>query len=173
RRSHREHVNFGLAVDVEKSDGSRTLLVPNVKGAEAMTFRDFVTASEDLIARARRGKVELRDFEGTTISLTNPGTLGTTASVPRLMPGQGVIVATGAMDYPAEFSAMSPEALAHLAVAKVVTFTSTYDHRIIQGAESGAFRAGIRALLPGQGDFYEHVFEALELPPQPLHWARD
>jgi 2-oxoglutarate dehydrogenase E1 component len=172
-RIHREHVNFGLAVDVEKSDGSRTLLVPNVKGAEAMTFRDFVTASEDLIARARRGKVELRDFEGTTISLTNPGTLGTTASVPRLMPGQGVIVATGAMDYPAEFSAMSPEALAHLAVAKVVTFTSTYDHRIIQGAESGAFLARIEDLLLGQQDFYEHVFEDLELPHQPLHWARD
>jgi 2-oxoglutarate decarboxylase len=172
-RIHREHVNFGLAVDVEKSDGSHTLLVPNVKGAEAMTFRDFVTASEDLIARARRGKLELRDFEGTTISLTNPGTLGTTASVPRLMPGQGVIVATGAMDYPAEFSAMSPEALAHLAVAKVVTFTSTYDHRIIQGAESGAFLARIEDLLLGQQDFYEHVFEDLELPHQPLHWARD
>src|SRR5262249_54961139 len=129
-RIRREHVNFGLAVDVTKADGSRTLLVPNVKGAESMRFRDFVAASDDLIGRARRGKLEVRDFEGTTVSLTNPGTLGTTASVPRLMPGQGVIVATGSMDYPAEFLGMSPEALAQLAVSKVVTFTSTYDHRI-------------------------------------------
>ena len=136
-------------------------------------FADFVAASDDLIARARQGKLELRDFEGTTISLTNPGTLGTTASVPRLMPGQGIIVATGAMDYPAEFSAMSPEALAQLAVSKVVTFTSTYDHRIIQGAESGAFLARIEELLLGQHDFYERLFEDLELPNQPLHWTRD
>src|SRR5262245_35377513 len=172
-RIRREHVNFGLAVDVTKSDGSRTLLVPNVKRAETMRFSDFVAASDDLIARARQGKLEVRDFEGTTISLTNPGTLGTTASVPRLMPGQGTIVATGAMDYPAEFSAMSPEALAQLAVSKVVTFTSTYDHRIIQGAESGAFLARIEELLLGQHDFYDRLFEDLELPNQPLHWTRD
>jgi 2-oxoglutarate dehydrogenase E1 component len=172
-RIHREHVNFGLAVDVAKADGSRTLLVPNVKGAEAMTFRDFVAASDDIVARARQGKLELRDFEGTSISLTNPGTLGTTASVPRLMPGQGVIIATGAMDYPAEFSAMSPEGLAQLAVSKVVTFTSTYDHRIIQGAESGAFLARIEGLLLGQHDFYDQVFADLELPHQPFHWTRD
>ena len=114
----------------------------------------------------------MRDFEGTTISLTI-GTLGTTASVPRLMPGQGTIVATGAMDYPAEFSAMSPEALAQLAVSKVVTFTSTYDHRIIQGAESGAFLARIEELLLGEHNFYDRLFEDLELPNQPLHWTRD
>src|SRR4029077_15030149 len=155
RRSHREHVNFGLAVDVEKSDGSRTLLVPNVKGAEAMTFRDFVTASEDLIARARRGKVELRDFEGTTISLTNPGTLGTTASAPRLMPGQGVIIATGALDYPAEYRSMAPRTLSLLGISKVMTLTSTYDHRIIQGAESGLFLARMEELLKGEDGFYE------------------
>jgi 2-oxoglutarate dehydrogenase E1 component len=172
-RVRREHVNFGLAVDVTKSDGSRTLLVPNVRRAETMRFPDFVAASDDLIARARQGKLEVRDFEGTTISLTNPGTLGTTASVPRLMPGQGAIVATGAMDYPAEFSAMSPEALAQLAVSKVVTFTSTYDHRIIQGAESGAFLARIEELLLGEHGFYDRLFEDLELPNQPLHWTRD
>src|ERR1700704_5417223 len=106
---HHEHVNFGLAVDVEKSDGSRTLLVPNVKGADAMTFSQFVAAVDDVVGRARRGKLQVADFEGTTISLTNPGTLGTTSSVPRLMPGQGVIVATGAIDYPAEFSAAAAE----------------------------------------------------------------
>ncbi|MEP6769772.1 MAG: 2-oxo acid dehydrogenase subunit E2, partial [Acidobacteriota bacterium] len=133
-RVRRDRVGFGLAVDVEKSDGTRTLLVPSVKGAEEMTFAQFASAADDLIARARKGKLQVFDFEGTTISLTNPGTLGTTASVPRLMPGQGLIVATGAIEYPAEFSAMSPEALARLAVSKVVTFTSTYDHRIIQGA---------------------------------------
>jgi 2-oxoglutarate dehydrogenase E1 component len=172
-RVRREHVNFGLAVDVTKSDGSRTLLVPNVKAAEAMRFRDFVSASDNLVRRARTGKLELKDFEGTTVSLTNPGTLGTTASVPRLMPGQGVIVATGSMDYPAEFLGMSPEALAQLAVSKVVTFTSTYDHRIIQGAESGAFLARIEELLLGEHAFYDQLFEDLELPYQPFHWTRD
>jgi len=172
-RIRRERVNLGLAVDVEKSDGSRTLLVPNVKGAEAMTFPQFVAAADDVIGRARRGKLQVTDFEGTTISLTNPGTLGTTSSVPRLMPGQGVIVATGAMEYPAEFSAMSPEALLQLAISKIVTFTSTYDHRIIQGAESGAFLARIEELLLGEHEFYELAFGDLGMSHQPLHWARD
>ncbi len=172
-RVRRDRVGFGLAVDVEKSDGTRTLLVPSVKGAEEMTFAQFASAADDLIARARKSKLQLFDFEGTTISLTNPGTLGTTASVPRLMPGQGLIVATGAIEYPAEFSAMSPEALARLAISKVVTFTSTYDHRIIQGAESGLFLARIEELLLGKHDFYEGVFSDLAIPYEPLHWARD
>ncbi|HEV2063600.1 MAG TPA: 2-oxo acid dehydrogenase subunit E2, partial [Thermoanaerobaculia bacterium] len=105
----REEVRFGLAVDVAKPDGSRSLVVPNVRGAQSLTFAGFAAAADDLVARARKGKLDLKDFEGTTVSLTNPGTLGTTASVPRLMPGQGLIVATGAIEYPAEFAAMSPE----------------------------------------------------------------
>ena len=172
-RVRRGEVRFGLAVDVTKSDGSRTLLVPNVRGAEAMTFVAFSVATDDLIARARTGKLTVADFEGTTVSLTNPGTLGTTASVPRLMPGQGAIIATGAIAYPAEFSAMAPETLARLAISKVVTFTSTYDHRIIQGAESGAFLARIEELLLGQHGFYEGVFADLGIPFRPLQWEVD
>ena len=172
-RVRRSEIRFGLAVDVTKSDGTRTLLVPNVKGAEAMTFGEFSAAADDLIARARAGKLQVTDFEGTTVSLTNPGTLGTTASVPRLMPGQGAIIATGAIGYPAEFSAMAPETLARLAISKVVTFTSTYDHRIIQGAESGAFLARIEELLFGQHGFYETVFADLGIPFRPLQWEVD
>ena len=172
-RVRRDRIHFGLAVDVERPDGSRTLLVPNVKDAQSMNLRQFVAASDDIVSRARKGKLELRDFEGTTISLTNPGTLGTTASVPRLMPGQGLIVATGAIEYPAEFSAMAPDALSQLAISKVVTFTSTYDHRIIQGAESGAFLGRIEELLLGGQDFYERAFADLQIPHEPLHWARD
>jgi 2-oxoglutarate decarboxylase len=172
-RVTRDEIRFGLAVDVEKSDGSRTLVVPNVKGVEKMTFADFSAAADDVVSRARRGKLTVADFEGTTISLTNPGTLGTTASVPRLMPGQGLIVATGAIGYPAEFAAMAPETLSQLAVSKVVTFTSTYDHRIIQGAESGAFLARIEELLLGKDGFYESVFADLRVPHEPLHWAVD
>ena len=172
-RIRRDRVGFGLAVDVEKSDGTRTLLVPSVKGAEEMSFAQFAAAADDLIARARQGKLQVFDFEGTTISLTNPGTLGTTASVPRLMPGQGLIVATGAIEYPAEFSAMAPEVLSRLAISKVVTFTSTYDHRIIQGAESGLFLARIEELLLGKHEFYDGVFADLGVPFQPLHWATD
>src|SRR6266496_1145249 len=172
-RLHKDKINFGLAVDVEKKDGSRSLVVPNVKGAEAMTLAEFVAASNDVVFRARSGKLQVFDFEGTTISLTNPGTLGTTASVPRLMPGQGLIVATGAMEYPGEFRAMAPEAISQLAISKVVTFTSTYDHRIIQGAESGAFLGRIEELLLGGRDFYVKAFADLELAQQPLHWAVD
>jgi 2-oxoglutarate dehydrogenase E1 component len=172
-RVKRDEIRFGLAVDVEKSDGSRTLLVPNVKAVEKMTFREFAAAADDVVRRARSGKLQVSDFEGTTVSLTNPGTLGTTASVPRLMPGQGLIVATGAIGFPAEFSAMAPETISQLAVSKVLTFTSTYDHRIIQGAESGAFLARIEDLLLGKDGFYEAVFRDLGVPHPPYKWAVD
>ncbi len=169
----REEVRFGLAVDVARSDGSRSLVVPNVKDAQRLSFAGFGARVDDLVARARKGKLDLADFEGTTVSLTNPGTLGTTASVPRLMPGQGLIVATGAIEFPAEFAAMSPETLSRLAISKVITFTSTYDHRITQGAESGAFLARIEELLRGEHDFYEGVFADLQIPFKPYHWAVD
>ncbi len=172
-RLRRDKINFGLAVDVEKKDGSRSLVVPNVKDAGAMSLAQFVAASDDVVSRARAGKLEISDFEGTTLSLTNPGTLGTTASVPRLMPGQGLIVATGAMEYPGEFRAMAPEAISQLAISKVVTFTSTYDHRIIQGAESGAFLGRIEELLLGGRDFYAKAFADLAIAQQPMHWAVD
>jgi 2-oxoglutarate dehydrogenase E1 component len=172
-RVRREEVRFGLAVDVPKADGSRTLLVPNVKGAERMHFAEFAAAADDVVTRARTGKIKVSDFEGTTISLTNPGTLGTTASVPRLMPGQGAIIATGAIEYPAQFRAMAPAMLSLLAISKVVTFTSTYDHRIIQGAESGAFLARVEELLLGEHGFYEGVFADLGIPFRPLGWEVD
>ena len=172
-RVKRDELRLGLAVDVEKSDGSRTLLVPNVKGVERLTFADFAAAVDDVITRARKGKIQVADFEGTTISLTNPGTLGTTASVPRLMPGQSLIVATGAMGFPAEFAAMAPETIAQLAVSKVVTFTSTYDHRIVQGAESGAFLARIEELLLGADGFYDEVFADVGVPHKPYRWSVD
>ncbi len=172
-RVRRDEIRFGLAVDVEKSDGSRTLLVGNVKGVEKMSFSRFAAAADDVVTRARTGKVSVSDFEGTTVSLTNPGTLGTTASVPRLMPGQSLIVATGAIGYPAEFSAMAPETLSQLAVGKTVTFTSTYDHRIVQGAESGAFLGRIEELLLGTDGFYEDVFADLGIPHVPFHWSVD
>ena len=172
-RVRRDEIRFGIAVDVAKSDGSRSLLVPNVKGAQTMSFREFVAASDDVVTRARTGKLQVSDFEGTTISLTNPGTLGTTASVPRLMPGQGAIIATGAIEYPAAFAASSPSTLSRLAVSKVVTFTSTYDHRIIQGAESGSFLARVEELLLGSHGFYDQVFADLGIPFRPLKWETD
>ncbi len=172
-RIRRDSIRFGLAVDVEKPDGSRGLLVPNVKGVEEMDFREFVEAADDVVARARKGKLQVSDFEGTTVSLTNPGTLGTTASVPRLMPGQGLIVAAGAIEYPAEFAGMSPATLSRLAVSKVVTLTSTYDHRIIQGAESGLFLARVEELLLGSHEFYERVFSDLGVRYRPFPWSAD
>ncbi|HLH05253.1 MAG TPA: multifunctional oxoglutarate decarboxylase/oxoglutarate dehydrogenase thiamine pyrophosphate-binding subunit/dihydrolipoyllysine-residue succinyltransferase subunit [Bryobacteraceae bacterium] len=166
-------VNIGLAVDVAGKDGSRSLKVPNIKNADGMSFAQFLAAYDDIVARARTNKLQIADFEGTTISLTNPGTVGTLGSIPRLMPGQGAIIATGAIDYPAEFAAASEEMRAMLGLSKVLTVTCTYDHRIIQGAESGAFLAKLHQLLLGEDAFYEAVFRDLKIPYMPVRWQPD
>ncbi|MDQ1641200.1 MAG: multifunctional 2-oxoglutarate metabolism enzyme, partial [Actinomycetota bacterium] len=167
------HVNLGLAIDVQKPDGSRTLLVPSIKSAESMDFAQFWAAYEDIVRRARGNKLTADDFAGTTISQTNPGTIGTVHSVPRLMAGQGTIVGVGAMEYPAEYQGAAPETLARLAVSKIMTLTSTYDHRIIQGAQSGDFLRRIHQLLLGEDNFYDDVFRALRIPYEPIRWVQD
>jgi 2-oxoglutarate dehydrogenase E1 component len=172
-RLRREGINLGVAIDLAKKDGSRTLLVPNVKSAERMTFSQFLAAYDDVVKRARGGKLQIPDFQGTTVSLTNPGTIGTVASTPRLMAGQSVIIATGAIEYPAEFQAMTAEALSQLGISKAMTISSTYDHRIIQGAESGAFLARVHELLVGEHNFYDEVFADLEIAYPPVRWAVD
>ncbi|MCW2529536.1 MAG: sucA, partial [Pseudonocardiales bacterium] len=168
-----EHLNLGIAVDLVNKNGSRALVVLSVKGAETMDFAEFWTAYESLIRKARTGKLAAPDFAGTTITITNPGTIGTNHSVPRLMPGQGTIVGVGAMEYPAEFSGMSEEALANAAVSKILTLTSTYDHRIIQGAQSGEFLRRIHQLLLGEDGFYDEIFSSLRIPYEPVRWLTD
>jgi multifunctional 2-oxoglutarate metabolism enzyme len=168
-----EHVNLGLAIDVRKDDGSRQLLVPSIKAAETMDFRQFWMAYEDIIRKARTGKLAVTDFAGTTISLTNPGTIGTEHSVPRLVSGQGCIVGVGAMEYPAAYQGASAETVARLAISKTVTLTSTYDHRIIQGAQSGEFLRVIADLLLGGQGFYDDVFKSLRIPYEPVRWVQD
>ncbi|MDQ3011611.1 MAG: multifunctional oxoglutarate decarboxylase/oxoglutarate dehydrogenase thiamine pyrophosphate-binding subunit/dihydrolipoyllysine-residue succinyltransferase subunit, partial [Acidobacteriota bacterium] len=172
-RIKRADVNLGVAVDVQKKDGSRTLMVPSVKGASRLSFSQFVGAYQDVVKRARDGKLQVSDFQGTTLSLTNPGTLGTTSSAPRLMAGQGAIIATGAIEYPPEYSAMTDAALSQLGISKVFTITSTYDHRIIQGAESGLFLAHIHELLLGKHNFYDAIFANLGITYKPLRWSVD
>ena len=167
------YVGLGLAVDVEKSNGSRTLLVPCITDADTRDFRGFVGAYEDLVRKIHTNKIAPDDFAGTTATLTNPGTLGTVQSVPRLMPGQGVIVGVGALGVPAGFEATDPQTLAELGVGKTVTLTSTYDHRIIQGAESGLFLAHVAECLMGKHGFYHQVFEAMEIPYEPVRWEKD
>ncbi|MDT0164675.1 multifunctional oxoglutarate decarboxylase/oxoglutarate dehydrogenase thiamine pyrophosphate-binding subunit/dihydrolipoyllysine-residue succinyltransferase subunit [Actinotalea sp. AC32] len=166
-------VNFGLAIDLAKPDGTRQLLVPSIKAADSMDFGQFLGAYEDLVRRARNNKLTPEDFQGTTITLTNPGTIGTVHSVPRLMAGQGTIIGVGAMDYPAEFQGASDEQLARLGISKVLTLTSTYDHRIIQGAQSGDFLRVVAAKLLGEGGFYDRVFTAMRVPYEPVRWVRD
>jgi 2-oxoglutarate decarboxylase len=158
-------VNLGLAVDVERGDGTRTLMVPVIRNAGALTFAQFVAAYNELVARARENRLTADDLAGANISLTNPGGLGTVASVPRLMAGQGTIVATGSIAYPAGLERVGPQ----IGAEKVMTITSTYDHRIIQGAESGRFLARVEAYLHGEAGFYERVFGDLgvALPPLP------
>jgi 2-oxoglutarate dehydrogenase E1 component len=172
-RIKRETVNLGLAIDLEKKDGTRTLLVPNVKNANQLSFSKFLAAYDDAVTRARQGQLQVADFQGTTISLTNPGTIGTSASNPRLMAGQSVIIATGAIEYPAEYQAMAPQILPQLGISKAINISSTYDHRIIQGAESGAFLARIHELLLGKHKFYEEIFADLGIPHAPLRWNVD
>src|SRR5271157_5529617 len=169
----RPHINLGIAVDVAGKDGARNLMVPNIRNAGALNFQEYVTAFDDLVGRARGGKLTTADFQGTTISLTNPGTVGTMSSNPRLMPGQGAIIATGAIDYPAEYHGTAAETRAVLGISKVMTLTCTYDHRIIQGAESGAFLGRVQALLDGADGFYEEVFDHLRMPHRPVHWETD
>ncbi|MDK3258636.1 multifunctional oxoglutarate decarboxylase/oxoglutarate dehydrogenase thiamine pyrophosphate-binding subunit/dihydrolipoyllysine-residue succinyltransferase subunit [Blastococcus capsensis] len=168
-----EHVNFGLAIDLPKPDGSRSLVVASIKGAEEMDFAGFWATYEDIIRRARNNKLTMEDFSGTTISLTNPGTIGTNHSVPRLTAGQGAIIGVGAMEYPAEFQGMSPEVLTEMGISKIITLTSTYDHRIIQGAESGDFLRKLHALLLGEDGFYDEVFRSLRIPYEPVRWMPD
>ena len=172
-RLEHENVNLGIAIDIEKKDGSRNLLVPNIKAADKMSFAEFFRAYNEQVKKARDGKLEIADFQGTTISLTNPGTIGTVASNPRLMSGQSAIIATGAIEYPAEYQAMTPAALSQLGISKTVTVTSTYDHRVIQGAESGLFLAKIHEFLVGQHNFYESIFTDLEIHYPPLRWSVD
>ena len=168
-----EHVNLGLAIDMQRPDGTRTLIVPNVRQADTLDFAAFHAAYEDLIRRARANQLTPDDLGGTTVSITNPGTIGTMHSVPRLMPGQGVIVGVGAIIFPPEYESADPQTLAELGVGKVVTITSTYDHRIIQGAESGEMLAAVHDALVGSGGFYDDIFASLGVPYEPARWLQD
>ncbi|OAR24768.1 alpha-ketoglutarate decarboxylase [Streptomyces sp. ERV7] len=168
-----EHINFGLAIDLVKPNGDRQLVVAGIKKAETLNFFEFWQAYEDIVKRARQGKLTMDDFSGVTVSLTNPGGLGTVHSVPRLMPGQSVIMGVGSMDYPAEFQGTSQDTLNKLGISKVMTLTSTYDHRVIQGAASGEFLRIVANLLLGDGDFYDGIFESLRIPYEPVRWLKD
>ena len=167
------HINLGIAIDLPKPDGTRTLVVPGIKRADTMGFNEFLVAYEDVVSRARAGKLTAADYAGNTISLTNPGGIGTEHCVPRLMRGAGCIVGAGALEYPAEFQGASPKTLAELGIGKTITLTSTYDHRVIQGAGSGEFLKMIHERLIGEHHFYEDIFAALRIPYDPIHWASD
>jgi 2-oxoglutarate dehydrogenase E1 component len=168
----REEVNLGLAVDLERKDGTRTLLVPNVKGAHDLDFAAFWRAYEEIIRRARSGALTPEDFSDTTVTITNPGTVGTQLSVPRLVPGQGVIVGIGRVDYPSDLKGADPSLLGEIGAGKVVGVTSTYDHRVIQGAESGEFLGSLEELLLSD-ELYDEIFASLEVPYEPVRWTQD
>ena len=167
------HIGLGIAIDMEKSDGTRQLMVPAIKPAETMDFTDFWRAYEDVVSKARQGKLTLDDFTGTTVSLTNPGGIGTVHSIPRLMKGQSAIIGVGALDYPAEWQGASTETINRNAVSKLVTLTSTYDHRVIQGAQSGEFLRLMHEYLLGKDNFYDEIFTSLSIPYEPVRWVQD
>ena len=167
------HIGLGIAVDVEKADGSRSLLVPCLPDADTLDFPNFVELYDTMIRKVRSNDLSPDDFAGVTVSITNPGTLGTVQSVPRLMPGQGVIVGVGTIDYPTAYQAADSRTLADLGVSKVITLSSTYDHRIIQGAESGMFLGAVHELLLGKHDFYDDIFRAVGVPYEAVRWRPD
>jgi 2-oxoglutarate dehydrogenase E1 component len=169
----RPNVGLGIAIDIPKEDGTRTLMVPVINGANHLDFAAFVDVYDDLIRRGRSGKLALDDFSGITVSLTNPGGIGTIQSVPRLMPGQGAIIGLGSIAYPTAFAAADPAKLAEIGVSKVVTLSSTYDHRVIQGAESGLFLKHAQELLMGEHHFYDDVFDSMGMPYDAVKWRRD
>lgn len=169
-RVRRKHINLGIATDIQKQDGTRLLLVPNIKKAEELNFIEFIDYFDNIISKARNNKLELDDLQNTTISITNPGMIGTTFSNPRLMQNQSMIIATGSIDYPSEFQAVSKEILSEIAISKVITISNTYDHRIIQGAESAEFLAYISRLLLGEELFYDQIFATLKIPFEPIRW---
>ncbi|WP_216380694.1 multifunctional oxoglutarate decarboxylase/oxoglutarate dehydrogenase thiamine pyrophosphate-binding subunit/dihydrolipoyllysine-residue succinyltransferase subunit [Arcanobacterium phocae] len=166
-------VNLGIAIDVARPNGERTLVVPSIKGAEHMTFSEFLAAYEDLIKRGRNNALSIDDYQGTTASLTNPGGFGTTHSIPRLMKGQGLIIGVGAMVYPPAFAGTAEAQLARMGVSKVFHITSTYDHRVIQGATSGRFLRLLEHKLLGLDGFYDRVYVALHIPYKPFVWETD
>ncbi|MFD0555813.1 2-oxoglutarate dehydrogenase E1 component [Stackebrandtia endophytica] len=166
-------VNLGLAIDLKKDDGSRTLVVPSIKNCQDMDFAQFWQAYEDIVRKARNNKLTMDDHAGATLSLTNPGGIGTVHSVPRLMVGQGTIIGVGAMEYPAQFAGASDDTITELGVSKTITVTSTYDHRVIQGAQSGEFLKRMHELLLGVDGFYDEIFTSLRIPYEPVRWVRD
>jgi len=170
---HPANINLGIAIDMPKPDGTRGLVVPGIKRTQNMGFADFLLAYEDVVSRAREGKLVADDYAGNTISLTNPGGIGTVHSVPRLMKGQACIIGAGALDYPAEFQGSSKRTLADLGIGKTITLTSTYDHRVIQGAGSGEYLGKVHEYLIGGAGFYEEIFASLRIPYMPIHWAED
>nr|WP_282441077.1 multifunctional oxoglutarate decarboxylase/oxoglutarate dehydrogenase thiamine pyrophosphate-binding subunit/dihydrolipoyllysine-residue succinyltransferase subunit [Corynebacterium antarcticum] len=167
-----DHINLGLAIDLPQKDGSRALVVAAIRECENLSFSEFVDAYEDIVSRGRKGKLTGKDYSGVTITLTNPGGIGTRHSVPRLTKGQGAIIGVGSMDYPAEFAGASEDRLAELGVGKLVTITSTYDHRIIQGAESGEFLRTMSQLLTDDA-FWDHIFDCMQVPYTPMRWRQD
>ncbi|OKL53579.1 alpha-ketoglutarate decarboxylase [Bowdeniella nasicola] len=170
---HPAHVNLGLAIDMPKPDGTRQLLVPSIKQSDQMDFAQFWAAYDDIVRKARNNKLTVDDFMGTTITLTNPGTIGTQFSIARLMKGQGAIIGVGAMDYPAEYQGASAKTIARIGVSKILSLSSTYDHRVIQGAASGELLKVLSTKLTGQDGFYDRVFSSLRMPYAPVRWQRD
>jgi multifunctional 2-oxoglutarate metabolism enzyme len=170
---HPAHINLGIAIDIPKPDGQRSLVVPGIKRCQNFGFSEFLAAYEDVVRRAREGQLTADDYAGNTISLTNPGGIGTEHSVPRLMKGQACIIGAGALEYPAEFQGSSKRTLADLGIGKTITLTSTYDHRVIQGAGSGEYLKKVHELLIGGDGFYEDIFASLRIPYMPIHWAED
>ncbi|MFL6155605.1 MAG: 2-oxo acid dehydrogenase subunit E2, partial [Marmoricola sp.] len=167
------HINLGLAIDQQKPDGTRQLVAPSIKGCETMDFAQFWTAYEEIVRKAKDNKLTMEDYSGTTVSLTNVGGLGTNNSVPRLMQGQAAIIGVGSMDYPPEAQGASEETITRNAISRIMTMTSTYDHRVIQGAQSGEFLRAVHQLLLGEDGFYDEIFRSLRIPYEPIHWAVD
>jgi 2-oxoisovalerate dehydrogenase E2 component (dihydrolipoyl transacylase) len=132
----RRRVNLGIAVAAE-----RGLLVPNVKGAEALPLADLARAVDAMAATARSGKATPEDLAGGTITITNVGVFGVDAGTPILMPGEAAILAFGQVrDLPWVVDGA-------LAVRKVTTLSLSFDHRIVDGELGSAVLRDVGSML--------------------------
>ena len=147
--------------------------MPNLKAAEEMDFRQFWTTYEDVVRRARAGKLAVADFQGTTATITNPGTIGTEHSVPRLVPGQVVIVGVGAMEYPADYPGPPRKRCPGWRSASRSRSPRPTTTGSSRAPQSGDFLHKIHQLLLGEDGFYDEIFAALRIPYEPVRWVKD
>ncbi|HET6562130.1 MAG TPA: dihydrolipoamide acetyltransferase family protein [Marmoricola sp.] len=129
-------VNLGIAAATP-----RGLVVPNVKGADAMPLVDLARELGSLTATARDGKTQPAEMAGGTFTITNVGVFGVDAGTPIINPGESAILC---------FGAVRKQPWVHkgkIRARDVTTLALSFDHRFIDGAKGSQFLADVAAIM--------------------------